>query len=360
MDKNKFIIVPADICNLTCSFCCVAKCEESSSTIMSTGDAIKYADIIIRYIVKHKLDFVDFTFFGGEPLLNFDAVKIFLSAVKNCYERYGIPQTVETNMLTNGTVNIPEYIEFVNSLNEEYHIFRNNIQFSYDGPSHLVSSIAEKTDLTNIRKAIELTKDNKDWYINCMIVVSNQNADNFYELFKFLHLDKAVFNVMFFRLDIENSAYAELGNILLPQLQLVVDYIKESSDLENIIIARRKFGRYLNNTVSNTCCAGTSKIGLSANGILGGCHHDVVLVNSDLPSRTFIKLKSIEDIENYLDLTYSNGWYQIGKDGHVDYEDLCPAHYEKVKDDPDRKEFFRKVHEIVKQLDEDGKKEEEK
>ena len=358
MDKNKFIIIPADICNLTCSFCCVAKCEYSSSTVMSVENAIKYANLIIRYIVRHKLDFVDFTFFGGEPLLNFDVVKIFLDSIATCHKRYGFPQTVETNMLTNGTVNIPEYIEFVNNLNRESNIFRNLIQFSYDGPKHLCTSMAEKTDLTNIKKALELTKDNKNWHINCMIVVSNHNSEKFLELFKFLHVEN-VLNTMFFRIDIENTNYIELGNILLPQIKSVVDYIKECDDLDNKRIARAKFGRYLDNCDINACAAGVSKIGLAANGVLGGCHHDVVALNDSLPQRTFTKLTSVEDIENYTDLTFSNEWYELGKH-HVNYEDLCPAHYEKVKDNPDRKEFFRKVHEIVKQLDEGDKEEEER
>ena len=359
MNKHVFVIIPADTCNLSCSFCCVGKCEGSSTTMMTIENATKYSDIIVRYIIKHNIKHIEFMFFGGEPLLNFDAVKIFLQAVSDSNKKYGIPKLIDITMFTNGTVNTPEYIKLIDTLNKNRPIFKNEIQFSYDGPTHLVSRISEKTNLDFMKNAIKLIGDNEYHDVKCMIVVSNHNVNNFFELFKFLHKE-GILNYIIFRIDIENSNYARLGGILLPQLQLIVDYIKKNPEIYNGKIISRLFGRYLDDGSLSVCMSGTRAVGISANGVLCGCHHDAVTINNRLFKRSYPKLKSVEDIENYTDLSFAEDWYQIGKDGHAEYEDICPAHYEKVKDDQDRKEFFRKVHEIVKQLDEEDKNEEEK
>ena len=351
MNKHRFIIVPADICNLTCSFCCVAKCEGSSGTVMSSDDAKKYADIIMRYLTLHNTKFLDLQFFGGEPMLNFDAVKIFISAVTETYKKYRLPEEVFLCLMSNGTQNIPEFIEFVNKCNEEAPIFQTEIQLSYDGPKHLCTESAEKTNIEYLRQAVELTKDNNKWNICSMLVISNQNMNNLFEIFKYLHINKML-SYIAFRFDIENSNYKQMSNIVLPQFEQCLKYIKDN----NISKIRRSgkliFNKYTDPKPRGGCGSGVTTLCLSADGYLTGCQHDVVLISQRLPNRVYKKLTCVEDIENFTDLSFAEDWYNIGKDGHAEYEDICPSHYRKVKDDPDRKEFFRKVHEIVKQLDE--------
>ena len=359
VQKQRFIIVPADICNLTCSFCCVAKCEGSSKTLMSVGDAKKYANIIANYLVKHKIDFVELQFFGGEPMLNLSAIKEFLLSVQDSYRRFGVPNRIKVFPMTNAMCNIPEFIEFIHKLNLETDIFKLELQMSFDGPKELCTDIAEKTDITYIKRAIELTKNNKDWMVSFMVVISNHNAAKLLDIVKFIN-KHGVLNRCSFRFDIENSDYVELGKIVIPQLQDVIKYIK-SIDTDTVLFSKKLlFSRYLYSDPRGTCGSGIHTICLSSNGILTGCQRDVVLISQKHLKRVYRKLTSVNDIEDYCDLSFDNDWYQIGKDGHAEYEDICPAHYEKVKDDPDRKEFFRKVHEIVKQLDEGDKSEEEK
>ena len=359
MNKTRFIIVPADVCNLTCSFCCVAKCEGSSGTVMSTVDAEKYANIITQYLVKNSVKFLELQFFGGEPMLNLDAIKIFILALVESYKKYYIPEDVFIYPMTNGMQNIPEFIEFINECNKKVPIFRTEIQFSYDGPNHLCTDTAEKTDIKYIKHGIELTKNDDKWAICAMLVISNQNMYNFFEVFKHLCTEGILYNILF-RFDIENSNYKKMTDIIMPQLNQIVDYIKTN----NIDVigpnGRHIFENYLCEVPKGSCGSGVSTICLSADGYLTGCQHDVVLISQRLPNRVYKKLTCIEDIENFTDLSFVNDWYKISKDGHAEYEDICPAHYPNIHNDPDRKEFFRKVHEIVKQLDEGDKSEEEK
>lgn len=359
MNKHRFIIVPADICNLTCSFCCVAKCEGSSGTVMMSNDAKKYADIIMRYLVTHNTKFLDLQFFGGEPMLNFDAVKIFVSAVTETYKKYRLPEEVFLCLMSNGTQNIPEFIEFVNKCNEEAPVFQTEIQLSYDGPKHLCTESAEKTNIDYLKQAVELTNGNDKWSVCAMLVVSDQNMHNFYNIFKFLYKENILHNIAF-RFDIENPNYKQMTEIVIPQMQQIIDYIKEHDIGKIRKNGKHIFNKYVEESPRGGCGSGVTTLCLSADGYLTGCQHDVVLISQRLPNRVYKRLTCVEDIENFTDLSFAEDWYNIGKDGHAEYEDICPSHYEKVKDDPDRKEFFRKVHEIVKQLDEGDKNEEEK
>ena len=358
MNKYKFTIITADVCNLACSFCCVASCNGSSGTLMSVNDTKRYADLIARYFVKNNIDYLELEFFGGEPLLNIDAVKEFINTMLTVNDKYGCIDTIDCCMFTNGSQNLEEYIEFINEINKDHTVIRSRIQFSYDGPPHLVTQDAQKTNIDYLKKAIELTKEHDEsWQLSNMIVMSDQNVDNFFNLFMFLY-EENLLEYITFRFDIEHSDYKRLADVALPQLQQIVDFVKSHPDIQNnedidfLMAYKRKDNRH-------GCGVGTTVISLSANGYMTGCQHDAVLIEEKLSNRVYKKLTCVEDIENYLDLSYSNDWYQIGKDGHAEYEDICPAHYRKVKDDPDRKEFFRKVHEIVKQLDEGDKSEEE-
>ena len=353
MHKTKFTIIPADTCNLACSFCCVAKCEGSSQSLMAIDDSKKYADIIAKYFVKNNIDYLELEFFGGEPLLNLDAIKEFINTLLATNDRYGCIDIIDCCMFTNGSCNLEEYIEFINEINKDHTVIRSRIQFSYDGPPHLVTQDAQKTNIDYLKKAIELTKEHDEsWQLSCMIVVSDQNADNLFNLFMFLYEEKLL-EYITFRFDIEHSDYKQLADVALPQLQQIINFVKshpdiqDNDDIDFLMAYKPKDNRH-------GCGVGTTVISLSANGYITGCQHDAVLIEEKLSNRVYKKLTCVDDIENYLDLSYTNDWYQIGKYGHAEYEDICPAHYEKVKDDPDRKEFFRKVHEIVKQLDEGG------
>ncbi len=347
MDKTRFVIVPADICNLTCSFCCVSACNGSSGTVMSKEAARKYADIIMKYLVKNSITEAEFQFYGGEPFLNFDAIKEFCYAIADSHKKYGTPELVMLSPMTNGTRNIPEYIDFINELNKDTPIFRTEIQFSYDGPKEFCTELAEKTDVSYMKNAIELTKDSDTIGVKCMMVISNQNMDNLFNIFKYIH-EEGLLQYIIMRFDIINDNYDKFSSVVIPQYEQMIQYIKDN----NILITDEHklafFRMYADDKPRGGCGSGIDTVCLSADGYLTGCMHDAVLISEHYPNRVYTKLTSIEDIENYMDLSFSQDWYDIGKEGHADCEDICPAHWIETKDNKDRQEFFKKIHEITK------------
>ena len=346
MDKTRFVIVPADVCNLTCSFCCVSACNGSSGTVMSKEDARKYATIIAKYLVKNNITNVEMPFYGGEPFLNIDAIKEFCHVLLDFHKTYGIPEMVHLAPMTNGTKNIPEYIDFVNSLNSDTDMFTTKIQFSFDGPKELCTETAEKTDISYMKNAIELSKANDSIDICCMMVISNQNMDNFFNIFKYIHTE-GLLPYIVMRFDIINDDYDKFGSIVIPQYEQIVQYIKDNNVFLNDEHKLDFFRIYADDVPRGGCGSGIDTVCLSANGYLTGCMHDVVLISEHYPNRVYTKLTSVEDIENYMDLSFSQDWYDIGKEGHADCEDICPAHWEESKNNPARQNFFKRIHEIT-------------
>lgn len=110
-------------CNLRCRYC-FADCGEFHRTrsLMSAEVGRRALDFLIEHSGKIKNLEVDF--FGGEPLLNFDAVREITRYGRELEQKHN--KTIRFTMTTNGTLLDDENIAF---LNEQMH----NIVLSIDG-----------------------------------------------------------------------------------------------------------------------------------------------------------------------------------------------------------------------------------
>lgn len=116
------------MCNLRCEYCTYSggyNNRSHSDKRMSTEIAQKAID----YLIKHSRDSVDrfgLSFFGGEPLLAFDLIKMCVHYIKERAEG----RTVKFNFTTNGTLLTEEKIEFL--MENDF-----NILVSLDGPDYI-------------------------------------------------------------------------------------------------------------------------------------------------------------------------------------------------------------------------------
>ena len=189
--KNKEIFemklsITAD-CILRCDYCFVDKNQDHS--IMPFGTAKKAVDFFIRAKGKDKI----LKIYGGEPLLNFGAVKKIAPYAKKIAKKLGVNLTL--SLCTNALLLDPDNIEFFK---------KNNFQLaiSFDGRKATHDKFRKfpngRGTFDKIRKNFKylLEKmDKKDMAVN-MSVVSSE-AENMFKNFKY------VLNLGFDALNIE-------------------------------------------------------------------------------------------------------------------------------------------------------------
>lgn len=92
-------------CNMKCSYCYEGSNKENLFL------DIKTADRVIKFVIEtaNEGDTVIVDFHGGEPLLNFPAIKYIVEKLKNEYKDYNFVFGITTN----GTINTPEILEFL-------------------------------------------------------------------------------------------------------------------------------------------------------------------------------------------------------------------------------------------------------
>ena len=138
--EDKMLVKPysasflvSEKCNLNCS-CCFEK--NKNSDFMSPEIAIKSVNFLFNNFAENLSnkfltidDRIDITLFGGEPLLNFDTIKVILKESDKLKEETGFKFGI--NIITNGTImsdEIVKTLKFYNQKNDN--IF---IQLSIDG-----------------------------------------------------------------------------------------------------------------------------------------------------------------------------------------------------------------------------------
>lgn len=123
----QIILQVTQSCNLRCNYCIYSggyKQRTHSQKQMGFDIARKAVDYLFMH--SRDTDRVVISFYGGEPLLNFDLIKEVIKYVETEY--FG--KTVQYNLTTNGTLLSEEIIDYVVSKDI-------SIMFSLDGPANI-------------------------------------------------------------------------------------------------------------------------------------------------------------------------------------------------------------------------------
>jgi len=114
----------AQDCNMRCSYCfAVAGTYGKPAKKMAQQTALNAADFLFKHSGKNKE--VTLTFFGGEPLLNFDVIKATVRYARQEAKKVG--KLVDFSLTTNGTVLTEDKIQFLSDN-------RIGVTVSMDGP----------------------------------------------------------------------------------------------------------------------------------------------------------------------------------------------------------------------------------
>jgi uncharacterized protein len=118
----KFTILFTQNCTLACPYCYIWKRDVS----ISRETMVKIIDFI--YLKTPEGQKIDVGYFGGEPLLEFEKIKIFTSLLKNHPKSGHHP--LEIQIVTNGTIFSQEIVTYVNEMNM-------SLVISCDGPPYV-------------------------------------------------------------------------------------------------------------------------------------------------------------------------------------------------------------------------------
>lgn len=119
MEISNFAIILTDDCNFDCSYCRLPKHKTAISRAT--------LDTAIPFFINHLAAECDITFFGGEPILEFDLIR----HTVDLFSRYSTDEHPAPNysITTNGTLLTDEMLGFLNA-----HSIA--ILLSYDGEVH--------------------------------------------------------------------------------------------------------------------------------------------------------------------------------------------------------------------------------
>lgn len=109
-------------CNFRCSYCYAGRKYKSGMPLETAKQAVDLA------IEKSRGELIDFSFFGGEPLLEFDLMKQISHYIQKKTSNHSIPYRL--GLTTNGSILTDEILEFLIEQNVR-------ICFSLDGPPRI-------------------------------------------------------------------------------------------------------------------------------------------------------------------------------------------------------------------------------
>lgn len=214
-----------DDCNLKCSYCFEDSplCDSSfESTYMTKETAVMAVEYFANMTKIHgdseKKKIIHF--YGGEPLLNFEAMKAAVERISELKVEGKLPSDCILVMVTNGTL-----------INEDIAIFLSEndvaVGISIDGPEILNNSyrISKSKKMSNVfqttRDAYELLKG-YDINVGLSATLTPEVVDNFDEVLEFFINDLGIsdgvsFNIMHFNpsVDVDDEYFESAAKALI-------------------------------------------------------------------------------------------------------------------------------------------------
>lgn len=170
--SNTYIIVTEN-CNFNCKYCFLSERVSYTDTNKHMSNEVAKAAIELLQKTYEKQNFSydkTITFYGGEPLLNFDVIKYFMQEIDIVKSKGYWPSGVKYTIITNGSLLTREHLDFfryyniglcisydvdvdshsnrINKKNENtFNVVRNNIQLCIDNemPFGLSITISDST-----------------------------------------------------------------------------------------------------------------------------------------------------------------------------------------------------------------------
>lgn len=251
---SKLEIILCNICNLNCKYCYAKGGTYSSKSIMLSTEKIK--KILDQLIIKEKNCLKQIMFFGGEPLINFKAIKFVIEYFKSLKRKNIVKEIPFYTIVTNATLVTDEIANYL-SKNKVI------ITVSLDGPENINDNLRidknKEGSFKNINKGIKLLEK-----YNC-------NLNTIECTYTTFHKQKNISKEFLHKFFSENYNFKNIMIINCSgDTKLAIsedEYIKDNKDIKlnilNLLNSKNKIG----------CQAGRKSISISPDGNIYPCHY---------------------------------------------------------------------------------------
>lgn len=269
---NVVYLILTNACNLRCTYCAVKNIADKNSITctdyLKKSEYDKFISEYISYAKLHCISEPEFIFYGGEPLLNWDALVDIVETFEKLNDGVLNPKFT---IVTNGTLLTEDKVVFC----KEHQV---NIGLSVDGPLDITNK-ARKTSkgegaYSLILQALELLKKH-DNVPSLSITISEEVLQNKSEVLNWLetmsidyHIRDISYNLLHFQgLNFDKEKYnREASDFIIKSYQKLGDIISDSR-------INRKIRALTSSTFFYGDCAAITgnQIVLKANGEIGLC-----------------------------------------------------------------------------------------
>lgn len=269
---NTYVIVTEN-CNFNCKYCFISETVNSYSlgkNKVMTKEVVKATvSLLQREYEKQKSDGrITITFYGGEPLLNFDAIKCFINEVAEIKSKKYWPSDINYSIITNGSLLTKEHLLFFKK-----HNIGICISFDVDKKSH--SHRIDKGDNETydvVRKNIKLCVEEKMGFGLSVTVTENTIKNKESVLEEIIELKPLTIG---FNMLIPNKNVFMSDSYYKAATSFIIYCFKRLRELgiyEDRIM--RKVDAFVNNKLYpfDCCACGGNQLVVTPEGKIGICH----------------------------------------------------------------------------------------
>lgn len=326
-----------DRCNLGCKYCYV----KNRNNTMTKDTLLRCIPKIHQYMQTFKDDTYSISYFGGEPLMNFDLIKF-------AYEIFSRdPKCKYQTIISNGTLVNYEIYSWIKSHNIGF-------SWSFDGlnsnSSRPLLPIKENNDIKNV---IDIFKRYKKELLDISgysahVMIYPENVQDVCKNFEYLLSEWDLKNIGFtlVRDDVWNNSSINILKSEIKKLRLLYTKILKNNLTNNISIGL--FDNWINEIYlglkglkfTNMCFAGCNGLGISPDGEVYGCQrfasnkqfklseYDLGNIAKNVNQESYEKCKSC-DIRKFC---RSLCKYSIIKNNNTPIDSLCEINHFMVQE----------------------------
>lgn len=268
--SNAYIVVTEN-CNFNCKYCFISDIVSTNdkSKVMTQEVAKASVELLQRTYERQQHEYdKTITFYGGEPLLNFDVIQYFMQEVDRVRSKAYWPSNVKYAIISNGSLLTKENIYFLRQNNIAL-----SISYDVDKNSH-----ANRTNRSGqetfdvVRKNIQLCIDEKMPYSLSITISENTLRNREAVLQEILSLEPLT---IAFNMLIPNKHLTPSSNYYEEATDFMIDCFKQlrTTGLYEDRMMRKVQAFIDNKLYLYDCCAsGGNQFVIAPDGSIGICH----------------------------------------------------------------------------------------
>lgn len=265
-------IVTTENCNFNCEYCFIKNAINANTTekIMSRDVAKQTVSFLQKNYERQKDRSINrvITFYGGEPLLNFNAIKTVVEEINEIKKIKYWPEDQQFTIITNGSLLTEEIIDFM-----KVHNF--SLGISFDGNEYTSHNRINKKNEPVFEQVVEKIKlcNNKKIPFTLSVTITNELIERQDEILDYI----LSFNPKFisFNMLIPNEIQKQSNNYYEQATDLMIkafEKFREKGIYEDRVM--RKVDAFVKRQIYLHDCSasGGNQYVISPNGDVGICH----------------------------------------------------------------------------------------